>query len=180
MAFLPDRGRAAGREERFAALVSEYARLVRSVVRRTARGASAALGEEIEQRIFTDLWKRLGREEAIDHPSSYVYRAAVRETVRALRQEAAQGGEGLDGEPAAGGGDDPHHRLAARELGNMIEEEIARLPPERERAVRLHLGGFDVQEIMAVQGWPYHKARNLVARGMADVRERLRKRGVRG
>jgi hypothetical protein len=29
-------------------------------------------------------------------------------------------------------------------------------------------------------GWTYQKARNLIARGMADVREALARRGVRG
>jgi RNA polymerase sigma factor (sigma-70 family) len=179
MAPLPDERRAAAREERFRALASAYGRLVRAAVRRVSPRAGA-LAEEIEQRILTQLWKRLGRDAAIEFPSAYLYRAAVRETVRALRQEAAQAGEPLESEPAAVGGDDPHDRLAARELGESLEQEIARLAPERARAVRLHIGGWDVQEIMTLQGWSYQKARNLVARGMAQVRGRLRKRGFGG
>jgi hypothetical protein len=33
---------------------------------------------------------------------------------------------------------------------------------------------------MAMHGWPYQKARNLVARGMAELREALLQKGVRG
>lgn len=41
-----------------------------------------------------------------------------------------------------------------------------------------HLAGFSAEEIMAMHGWPYQKARNLIARGMAELREKLRAEGV--
>ena len=40
--------------------------------------------------------------------------------------------------------------------------------------------GFSAQEIMTMQGWPYNTTRNLVARGMADLRRELERRGVHG
>ena len=46
--------------------------------------------------------------------------------------------------------------------------------------MRAHLAGFDVQEIIGMYGWPYQKARNLIARGMADLRAALRRRGIDG
>jgi DNA-directed RNA polymerase specialized sigma24 family protein len=61
-----------------------------------------------------------------------------------------------------------------------VEECVASLAAERQRAVRAHLSGFDVQEIMAMHGWPYQKARNLIARGMAELREALLQKGIRG
>ncbi|HET9317017.1 MAG TPA: hypothetical protein VFQ51_15605, partial [Vicinamibacteria bacterium] len=45
--------------------------------------------------------------------------------------------------------------------------------PERQAAVRAHLEGFQFQEVMLMHGWSYQKARNLVARGMADLRAGL-------
>jgi DNA-directed RNA polymerase specialized sigma24 family protein len=45
--------------------------------------------------------------------------------------------------------------------------------------VRAHLGGWSVQEIMDLTGWSYQKTRNLVARGMTDLRAALVARGVR-
>jgi hypothetical protein len=33
---------------------------------------------------------------------------------------------------------------------------------------------------MEMYGWSYQKARNLVARGMADLREALARRGIHG
>ncbi len=165
-------------DEKYEALVAKYGRLIRSVVRKIGRTAGPAVGEEIEQRILTELWKRCRNEDPIEHPDTYVYRAAVRETVRAVRQESARAGEPLHREPTAVERDDPHHRLAVKELGVILREVIERLAPDRARAVRLHLAGFTVQEIMALCGWPYQRARNLIARGLSEVRTRLRQRGI--
>ena len=74
----------------------------------------------------------------------------------------------------------PDRLLESRELGLAIRTVLSDLSPERRRAVQAHLMGYDVKEIMAMQGWPYNKARNLIARGMADLRRGLRRRGVGG
>ena len=52
------------------------------------------------------------------------------------------------------------------------------LAPDRARAVRGHLAGLDAHELMQLYGWSYQRTRNLVARGMADLRDALRARGV--
>jgi DNA-directed RNA polymerase specialized sigma24 family protein len=39
--------------------------------------------------------------------------------------------------------------------------------------VRAHLAGFQFQEIMIRFGWSYQRARNLISRGMADLRKAL-------
>ena len=46
--------------------------------------------------------------------------------------------------------------------------------------MRAHLAGFDVREVMSMNGWPYQKARNLIARGMSELRAALQERGIRG
>jgi len=66
----------------------------------------------------------------------------------------------------------------SRRIGTEIMNAIATLEPKRGQAVRAHLAGFSVHEIMEMQGWTYNTARNLIARGMADLRGALRKRGI--
>ena len=129
--------------------------------------------------MLIELWRQVDREQKIDHPSSYLYRAAVRETVRVLRRELSR--EVVpDGVQEARGGESPYQSLAGKEQAAQVEECVEALASDRQRAVRAHLSGFDVQEIMAMHGWPYQKARNLVARGMAELREALLQKGIRG
>ena len=168
-----------GREGRFEAMVRQYGRLISAVVARVGGQATSLFREDIEQQVLIELWRQVDREQKIDHPSSYLYKAAVRETVRVLRRELSRAAI-PDAVQDAPGGETPHQSLARKEQAGVVEECVAALASERQRAVRAHLSGFDVQEIMAMHGWPYQKARNLVARGMAELREALMQKGVRG
>ena len=169
------------RRVRFEALVAQYGRLIASVVRRVAQRTGDLVREDIEQKVLLALWRQIESEQTIDHPSSYIYRIAVREAVRMMRQETSRAQEPLDvgGEVAHRGGG-PYEDVARRELRDHIESSLEELAADRQRAVRAHLAGFAVQEIMEMFGWPYQKARNLIARGMADLREGLLRRGIHG
>lgn len=170
-----------GLSERTADLARRYARLIRSAVARVSGGGAARIGDDVEQRVLIQLFRQLEGEQGIRHPSSYIYRAAVRETVRVLRAEerAERGREAAAGLPPPGA-PGPERALASQELRSQVAAALATLSADRRRAARAHLAGFEVQEIMAMQGWSYNRARNLIARGMADLRRALRERGVDG
>ena len=93
---------------------------------------------------------------------------------RELSREKPPVAEGRqDGEPLS---------VAGGEGGKaaLVESRVSALAVDRQRAVRAHLAGFDVREIMRMHGWPYQKARNLIARGMAELRAALHERGIHG
>jgi RNA polymerase sigma factor (sigma-70 family) len=164
--------------ERAADLARRYARLIRSAVARVGGAEAARIGDDVEQRVLIQLFRQLAGEQVIHHPASYLYRAAVRETVRVLRGElrVEKSREAAAELPRAE--PSPERRLASRELREQMAAALATLTADRRRAVRAHLAGFEVAEIMAMNGWTYNRARNLVARGMADLRRALRARGV--
>ncbi len=162
-------------------LVRSYGRLVRSVVFRIAGDRAGLVAEDVEQRVMVALWKVMKGEQEIRHPSSYIYRAAVCETVRVLKEER-RGGESIDGleQRADGRMRTPEELAGSKQLGATIMESLSALSGDRQRAVKAHLAGFEVREIMEMFGWPYNKARNLIARGMADLRKSLREKGIDG
>lgn len=157
-------------------LVSRYSRLIRSAVGRVAGPLSEAVADDIEQKVLIALWKAMPGEQIPDHPSSYLYRAAVRETVRTLKsrrtEETGLVEDQRDPMPS------PDRLAESAELGALIRDALSTLSTDRRRAVKAHLMGFDVQEIMTMQSWPYNKARNLIVRGMADLRRELVDRGA--
>lgn len=65
---------------------------------------------------------------------------------------------------------DPHSLAVAKESGREIRLAVSKLTPDRRRAVEAWMSGLDVSEIQDVFGWPYERARNLLARGRADLR----------
>lgn len=168
----------AGAHARFEELVRQYGRLIASVVARVGGARASLIREDIQQQVLIGLWRQVEREQTIEHPASYVYRAAVRETVRALRREAAREAEPLEGDEAPERAAGPYEAVVASEQASRLEEGLAALAPDRARAVRGHLLGFEVAEIMRMYGWPYQKTRNLIARGMADLRRSLLEKGL--
>jgi RNA polymerase sigma factor (sigma-70 family) len=160
-------------------LVERYAALIRRVVAQVAGSRDALLGDDVQQRVLVALWRQIQREQTIQHPASYIYRIAVRETVRAVRAEMRASGAAIPDDLASPDAD-PHRAAAGRDQVEEIERSIGSLKPDRRRAVRAHLAGFTVEEVMRTYGWGYQTARNLIARGMNDLRKRLRARGIDG
>jgi RNA polymerase sigma factor (sigma-70 family) len=166
-------------------VLEKYGALIRRVVARVGGRAIQDSREDVVQAVVMSLWQQVSREQTISYPSSYIYRAAVRETVRAVRQELERmrthaAIDADDGPELPSATPNPESAAAASELGAQIDCAIGRLLDERARAVRAHLAGYSVDEIMQVYGWPYQKARNLIARGMADLRGELKKDGYSG
>ncbi len=160
-------------------LVEGYGRLVAQAVRRVAGVASGNDLDDIQQDVMLALWKRLSREQTIEHPASYLYKAAIREAVRAvgrLRRRAEDPLEAQTLEPRVE--PEAERVVEAREQQALLQAALDTLAPDRARAVRGHLAGLGVNELMQLYGWPYQRTRNLVARGMADLKDALRARGV--
>jgi RNA polymerase sigma factor (sigma-70 family) len=161
-------------------IVRRYGRLIRHAIRRAGGPEVTTLADDIEQTVIVNLWRQMAREQTIDHPASYIYRAAIRETVRAVRRERERAEAAADATPGAvAHSADPEAMAVARQRREALAAAIAALAPDRARAVRAHLGGWSAQEIMELTGWSYQRTRNLVARGMADLRSALVAKGVR-
>jgi RNA polymerase sigma factor (sigma-70 family) len=161
-------------------LLDRYLTLIRHAVTRAASRRAAPFQDDIAQAVAIAVWRVLERGQPVTQPASYVYKAVVRETVRALRRVQRGGEVPLDAadSEALAADSDTEAVLAHRELGEIIEACLEGLSDDRARAVRAHLGGLEVAEIMRLYGWSYQRARNLVARGMADLRAALGARGV--
>jgi len=164
-------------EEQLRQMVRRYSRLIRSAVARVAGPQSSALGDDVEQNVMIALWKAMPGEQIPDHPPSYIYRTAVRETMHAVQrlQQTVELAEETDRshESAA-----PDAIVEGKELGGVIRDALQEISPDRRRAAAAHLMGYKVEEMMEMFEWPYNKARNLISRGMGDLRRKLRARGL--
>src|SRR4051812_39320292 len=107
-------------------LVRRFSRLVRATAVRIGGHAGREVADDVEQIVFLNLWKQLEREQPIDNHASYIYRCAVRETVRLLSRrgnETQDVGDHLSPPDSAPG--DPN---ASRERARLIGEAIRELP----------------------------------------------------
>ena len=66
---------------------------------------------------------------------------------------------------------------ASQETSRLLEQAIDSLAKDRQVAVRMHLAGYPREEIESLLGWSEARARNLIYRGLADLRARLEELG---
>lgn len=177
-------------ESRFNAIVEEYGRFLRQTIIHVCPKDLGLQYDEVEQEARMRLWHALEAEREIRNLTSYLYRIAVTATLDAVRrvkrkreeqiitsdntEEEAIAPHSLMTDPTCA----PDYQAEQRQIISKVREAMAGLPDNRRTAVGLHLEGLTTQEIADVLGWSEPKARNLVYRGLADVREHLKQAGI--
>ena len=157
-----------------------------------ARRAGAAHGlsgddiDEVLQEVRIRLWRAgaaIGKLETLT--PSYVYRAAASAAIDLQRRRRARREERIDDDATTASlrlamssdpaGDDA---LVAGEVARAVEACLLQLVPNRRAVVRMYLKGYDREEVAALLGWSEAKTRNLLYRGLDDLRRRLLARGI--
>jgi RNA polymerase sigma factor (sigma-70 family) len=163
------------------ALIARCAEKVRQVGR--AHRLDPAEVDEVFQEVRIRIWSAMGRGERIaDLPASYVYRTAASVALDYLRRRRSRRVDVSDPihlttDPVAAA-PGAVETLEVQELGNTIDEALDELPPARRGPVRMYLAGYSKEEIGAVLGWSEPRTRNLLYRGLADLRALLERRGI--
>jgi RNA polymerase sigma-70 factor (ECF subfamily) len=155
------------------------------MARAVARACPAWLRSEQED-ITQDAVVRVLRvaakkRESVDAlPRAYLRKVAFAAIVDAIRRQRAR--------PRARPGADVEELCAPGTmqsaepepgLSGALEDCLARLADARRTAVVLRLQGHSVVEVAQLLAWSTAKARNLVYRALADLRECLAKKGLR-
>lgn len=161
--------------------VGSFAGLIRRVAWRHRLQDSDI--DELLQDLRIRLWHAAERGEKIEAlPASYVYQAAVSAALDGVRRRRAQRyelsvplEENLESAAMATDARDP---VAASELAQQVAAAISSLHETRRPVVRMYLAGYSREEIADLLGWSEAKTRNLLYRGLADLRARLSEAGI--
>jgi RNA polymerase sigma factor (sigma-70 family) len=144
--------------------------------------------DELMQEVRIRLWHAHGAQERPGEtiaaiPASYLHRTAMSAAVDLLRRRRARRTDQMvpidDEPPGMMQSPAPDQALGESELAEQVERAIQTIQPSRRPVVRMHLMGHTREEIAELLGWSESKTRNLLYRGMADLRERLLAEGVR-
>ena len=165
------------------AVLGRFGALVRKVgVRHRLSDADL---EDLLQEVRIRLWRAHSgeRSEKIEELSaSYVYRAAVSAAIDLLRRRRARGAEQTvtleEADDPVAHGSDPTRSVEQSELAAQLAKAIEGITASRRPVLRMYLAGYSREEIATMMGWSEAKARNLLYRGLADLRERLTEMGI--
>lgn len=149
---------------------------------------SGADVDELLQEVRIRLWRAHGEvagagEHIASVSASYLHRTALSAAIDMVRRRRARGGDRTtsleDEHESLPERDSPDRALEQSELAAQVERAIESIHPSRRPVVRMHLLGHSREEIAQLLGWTEAKTRNLLYRGLADVREHLIAQGVR-
>ena len=165
-------------------VVTRYQNLLRHVALR--HGVPTSDVHEVVQDVRVRLWRARPDSETISSLGvSYVYRTAMSAALDVVRRHRGIGGAGRETgfeeagqEPVTQVTGGPEQVLARAEVARAVAEEVQALAEARRVAVQLHLAGYSRDDIAEILGWSKAKARNLIYRGLADLRAALGRRGV--
>jgi RNA polymerase sigma factor (sigma-70 family) len=170
-------------------VVTRFARLLHHVA--TRHGLASDDIDEVVQEVRVRLWRaRQESETIVGLGTSYIYRTALSAALEVVRRKRGSGlvmslAESRDGRgeheslaSVESGERGPEHTLARSEFATAVSEAMLELADARRTAVRLHLVGYSRDEIARMTGWSAAKARNLIYRGLADLRAALVRRGI--
>ena len=157
-------------------------------IRRSARrhGLHGDEIDEVVQEIRVRMWKSLGTAELIRRAkASYIYRAAISASIDLIRRRRARrheawsfDDESVENAPAPVSRQRADAALDEDEVASTVHRALALLAEHRRAVVRMHLAGYDRYEIAELLGWSEPKTRNLLYRGLADLRQILESWGI--
>jgi len=151
--------------------------------------------DELMQDVRIRLWRaqssdRLRSENIEQTPASYIYRTATTAALDLIRRRRAGRASDHDSVDDAAGervvdfsllaSSGPEHDVEAAELAQQVEAAIESIPATRRPVVRMYLAGYPREEIAELMGWTEAKTRNLLYRGLDDLRQRLTELGIGG
>jgi len=177
-------------EERFNAVVEEFGVMLRRAIVRLCPHDKGLQFDDIEQEARLRLWRALQDERKVTNYASYLYRIAATATIDALRRVQARHEEQLeilidqrtdDGDimlAPAPVKDSPERLAESREAVDKVMSAVAKLPDAQRRAVGMYLQGMTSQDVADLMGWSEPKSRNLVYRGLKELRKSLREEGI--
>jgi RNA polymerase sigma-70 factor (ECF subfamily) len=165
-------------------VVARFADLLRAAGIR--RGLSDSEIDEVTQELRLRLWKGVSAGETAEALPTWYVQQAVRSAIidRVRRRRAHRDGGPLHDDSAALPLDalattrDTDFVEAQRQLGEQIDHALSQLADARRPIVRMWLIGYTREEIARTMGWTDAKVRNLLYRGLDDLRAILRASGT--
>lgn len=115
----------------------------------------------------------------VEFSQGYLYRTAYSVVIDEIRRRRRRREVPIEAELSVESEQaNPERQAIGRELRDAIGRCLSAIVPSRRRAVTLHLVGHTVAEISALLECGLKQAENLVYRGLGELRECLKARGV--
>ena len=170
------------KEERFRELVEGYAQFIHIQVQQYNLLKHGLDPEDILQDVRIRIWKLVRGEKTILSPASYIRKivnSAVIDQLRKRRREDSL--FLLEKQKHISELELSYSREAVRRRAfeEAVGAAVEKLMDSRRQVVKLYLLNLSLPEISGYLNWTHDKTRNLLYRGLADLREFLKDMDVK-
>ncbi|MCK4337660.1 MAG: sigma-70 family RNA polymerase sigma factor [Candidatus Aminicenantes bacterium] len=169
------------------AILEEVSGMIKAILIHSFSSLSVQDREDVEQEIRIKIWNVVVSGKNIDRITLYIRRMIYSITIdyirKMKRKSPARMIDRVNEEEAvllakARVEDTPEYRAQDRELLSQVEDAIDSLLENRRKVVSLHLLGLDIEEMSYFLNWSRNKVRHLLYRGLQDLKDRFKEKGV--
>jgi RNA polymerase sigma-70 factor (ECF subfamily) len=167
--------------------IEQFSQLIRSAIRKTSPQIDLSDMDDIEQEVKIKIWREiLNSEKEIHNFGSYIWKVTYTTTCRIMKKLFLQRKQLLlHGNSGVSIEDfpqlkihNPDRQYEKKELIELIRRIVDELIDSRRQVLKLYLMGMDLDEISEFFNWSDAKTRNLLSRGLADLRRGLLDKGI--
>ena len=169
------------RERELTALLTEFSLFIKAHIRKFRVANFGVDIEDVAQDVKIKLWKILRDEKKISNYPSYIKKVVDSSVIDHLRKYKREENIYLH-EKAKTIQESAHFYLTEPGTGlgdprDVLGPALDRLIESRRAVVQLYMMNFSIEEISEHFCWSQHKTRNLLYRGLADIRRILKGAG---
>jgi RNA polymerase sigma factor (sigma-70 family) len=164
-------------EKEFLQVVENYAAYMRHQVLRYDLQKYGLDPEDILQEVRIRLWRVIRSEKTIVSPASYIRRTVSSAVIDQLRKRHRdedliyhEKHKQISERAFPFLGEGYQQKLLEETVGKAVE----RLLDSRRQVVKLYLLNFNIREIACFLNWSHDKTRNLLYRGLEDIRKSMK------
>jgi RNA polymerase sigma factor (sigma-70 family) len=137
--------------------------------------------EDIYQEVKIRIWRILKNEKKIDNYTSYIMKIVNSTVIDQIRKSRRQGEIILAEKQKNISENRISYKILNKDespLKDIIGQAVDNLKESRKKVVKLYLLNLTIEEIAALFGWTKHKTRNLLYRGLNDLKTELKNQGI--
>jgi RNA polymerase sigma factor (sigma-70 family) len=165
----------------FDVVINKFARFIKGNIQKFNLQKEGIDPDDIFQEVRIKIWKLLNDEKKIVNYTSYIKKIVDSSVIDHIRKMRRERGLILK----------QKHKTISEwkstyetsvdydwNLKKMVSETVDSLLESRRKVVKLYLLNLTIEEIAALFCWSRDKTRNLLYRGLSDLKKSLREKGI--
>jgi RNA polymerase sigma-70 factor (ECF subfamily) len=169
------------KNQQFEKIIRKYSHFIWSNILKFHPQKKGIDPDDIFQEVKIKIWKISDSEKQIDNYSSYIKKivdTTLIDQIRRIRREEGiilrEKQKKIAEKVKRYDGDNLDNAFLRKKIGESIDS----LLESRQKVVKLYLLSMSIEEISTFLDWSRDKTRNLLYRGLADLKQKLRESGI--